>query len=51
VSVSGASGFTVFVFMASAWLRGAGQHIGKNPGVTLNLGSWDQGRAQGNAHG
>src|SRR5579859_4156632 len=31
----GASGFTVVVFMALAWLRDLGQHIGKIPAAPL----------------
>src|ERR1700750_2390201 len=41
---SRASGFTVFVFMAPAWLHGPGQHIGKTPGVPLIPTPRDQGR-------
>ena len=40
---SRASGFTVFVFMAPAWLRGPGQHIGKTPGVPPDPAPRDQG--------
>src|SRR5260370_3341722 len=38
------SGFTVVVFMALAWLRGAGQHIGKIPGASLISRRRHQGR-------
>jgi hypothetical protein len=33
--VVGASGSTVFVFMALDWLRGPGPHIGKIPRAPL----------------
>src|SRR5580693_6191064 len=42
--VVGASGFTVVVFMALAWLRERGQHIGKIPGAPLILGGRHQPR-------
>src|SRR5580693_8698321 len=42
--VVGASGFTVVVFMALAWLRDLGQHIGKIPGATLIPGDRHQPR-------
>src|SRR5690349_13401882 len=44
LSVAGASGFTVVVFMALAWLRGPGQPIGKIPGAPLIPGDRHQGR-------
>src|SRR5260370_11284139 len=40
------SGFTVVVFMALAWLRGAGQHIGKIPGASLISRRRHQGRVR-----
>src|ERR1700719_1128579 len=39
-----ASGFTVVVFMALAWLRDLGQHIGKIPGAPLIPGDRHQPR-------
>src|SRR5580704_1374584 len=42
--VAGASGFTVVVFMALAWLRERGQHIGKIPGAPLIAGDSHQPR-------
>src|SRR6266702_5991002 len=42
--VAGASGFTVGVFMALAWLRGPGQHTGKIPDSPPIPGDKHQGR-------
>src|SRR6202035_3665182 len=42
--MAGASGFIVVVFMALAWLRERGQHIGKIPGAPLIPGGRHQGR-------
>src|SRR5260370_20340032 len=44
MSVVGASGFTVVVLMALAWLREPGQHIGKIPSAPLIPGDRHQGR-------